>query len=80
MNKMENQKYFLAYSDIQTLLNQENDFSTKDSESRFLSLSSLIKNITVIEDNRSFIWIVWLFLYFFLSLSAVGLEIENPYM
>ena len=80
MNKMENQKYFLAYSDIQTLLNQENDFSTKDSESRFLSLSSLIKNITVIEDNRSFIWIVWLFLYFFLSLGAMGLEVENQYM
>lgn len=80
MNKMENQKYFLAYSDIQVLLNQENDFSTKDSESRFLSLSSLIKNITVIKDNRSLTWIMWLFLYFFLSLSAVGLEIENPYM
>ena len=79
-NKMENQKYFLAYSDIQLSSNQENYFSTKDSESRFLSLSSLIKNITVIKDNRSFTWIVWLFLYFFLSLGAMGLEVENQYM
>lgn len=77
---MENQKYFLAYSDIQLSSNQENYFSTKDSESRFLSLSSLIKNITVIKDNRSFTWIVWLFLYFFLSLGAMGLEVENQYM